>query len=47
MYSYETKSKPRIYGRYLISESEELKHMEKSLGDERNKFEKQKAILQQ
>ena len=48
MYSYETRSRPRLYGRnIIISESEELKHMEKSLTDERNKFEKQKAILQQ
>ena len=47
MYSYETRAKPRVYGRYLISESDELKHMEKALTDERNKFEKQKAILQQ
>ena len=47
MYSYETRSKPRVYGRYLISESEELSRMEKALADERNKFEKQKAILQQ
>lgn len=47
MYSCETRSKPRIYGRYLISESEELTRMEKSLADERNKAEKRQAILQQ
>ena len=47
MYSYDTRAKPLVYGRYLISESEELKRIEKAMTDERSKFEKQKAIFQQ